>query len=726
VSVARIEPTFHAPGAFLEPGTVLGKYEIVRQISIGGMAQIYLARVTGIEGFQKRVVLKRVRPEYANNRQYVNMFLDEARLAATLDHPNIAQVYDVGTDHGNYFITMEYVHGEDLRRILAAEHRRGRRVPLDSALPIVTGLCAGLYYAHSRTDATGQPLGIVHRDVSLSNVLVSHDGAVKIVDFGVAKYSAKSSETRVGTLKGKIAYMSPEQCRGEPLDCRSDIFAIGIVLYELTTGGRLFGGGNEFALLQKIATEQVEPPSKRVADYPAELDRIVLRALARDRKERYQTAREMQRDLELFAQTHGVSTSSIGLADYMQSLFGIPENTGSLVISPRPMSEDDEASISICAEDDAANAAELASSYTGSVVGPGRNAPLTPSMGIPSPGLTMELGGLPTGSAPRSAALLTARPQDQVSLRPHPHLRVVLPACALAVGIAVALALRPGEPPADTAATAPGRAQAPAAALVASALPAGGVPVPGWTPAPGDEIAAPGRATDREPAAPTGTVARPRPPRPGPAASRPARAARQLAARRPARSLRAAAADEPVEEMAPAARTGTDHEPASPPPAAADEPAAPAAPIAAPAPERSPRPLPEDERPAPTAPVRRTPARPAAPALPLAATASIGDLDLDGAIPLSEVRRAVERVMPQLRDCYHGAARKAGRNAHGGLQVSIVINESGLARKVQVSSHGLPGVQGCVASALQRVRTRTVPDVGVARVSFKISYGPVR
>jgi len=299
----------------------LGKYQLIRQLAIGGMAEVYLARARGIKGFTKRVVLKRILPQYALSEDFVKMFLDEARLAATLDHPNVVQVYDIGQTVGNYYFTMEYVHGQDVRHILKTEHRAGHTVPWGCALAIARGIAAGLHYAHEQTDLDGNALGIVHRDVSLSNILVSYDGAVKLVDFGVAKCVARETQTRAGTLKGKIAYMSPEQCRGEPLDRRSDVFALGIILYELTTATRLFTGDNEFAILQKIATEDVEPPSKRRDDFPPELERIILKALRRDRDERYATARELQRDIEEFAREQRIDMSSLQLSDYMQELF---------------------------------------------------------------------------------------------------------------------------------------------------------------------------------------------------------------------------------------------------------------------------------------------------------------------------------------------------------------------------------------------------------------------
>ena len=285
------------------------------------MAELYLARSRGIEGFEKVVVLKRILPQFAQNRDFVTMFLDEARLSATLQHPNIAQVHDIGQWHGSYFFTMEYINGQDIRGILQAAARRHQRIPLAQALTMVAGAAAGLHAAHDKRSLDGRPLKIVHRDVSPSNVLISYDGAVKVVDFGVAKAAQRQTETQAGTLKGKIAYMSPEQCLGKPLDRRSDIFSLGILLYELTTGRRLFKGEAEFAVMQRIVNEDVTPPSHLVASYPPDLEKIVVKALARDRDERYASAQDLQLDIESFAGAHRLALSQVMLARFMQTLF---------------------------------------------------------------------------------------------------------------------------------------------------------------------------------------------------------------------------------------------------------------------------------------------------------------------------------------------------------------------------------------------------------------------
>ena len=306
---------------FLAPGDKLGKYDLIRQIAVGGMAELYLARTVGIEGFEKLVVVKRILPQYATNASFVNMFLNEARLAATLHHPNIAQVYDIGQEQGDYFFSMEYVHGEDLGHLVAAATENGVPVSLDAALTLCAGLCAGLHHAHEKAGPDGKPLIVVHRDVSPSNVLVSYDGAVKLVDFGIARVSNAPSSTQ-GGLKGKIAYMSPEQCRGKTaVDRRSDIFSIGTILYELTTGQLPFRDETEYAILNLIVNQDAEPPSKLVPEYPPALEAIVMRALARDPANRYPTALALQGDLEDFAHENRLRVSPLVLARLMSNLF---------------------------------------------------------------------------------------------------------------------------------------------------------------------------------------------------------------------------------------------------------------------------------------------------------------------------------------------------------------------------------------------------------------------
>jgi serine/threonine-protein kinase len=301
-----------------------GKYTLMRKLAQGGMAELFLALQKSMAGFEKLIVIKRILPSMNQDQAFIDMLLHEARIAATLSHPNIVQIFDVGQCEGLYFIAMEHVHGEDIRSIVRQMKKKGvSEFPLEHALQIILGMCAGLAYAHGRTDLDGSNLNIVHRDISPQNVVVTFSGDVKIVDFGIAKSDNKgqSSETRSGKLKGKVPYMSPEQARGEDIDSRSDIFATGVMLFELTTGKRLFKGQSEFETLKLICEREYPTPSQVRPGYPPELERIVMKALAKERGDRYQTAREMQGDLEAFVRKEQIAVSTIALQQFMQTLF---------------------------------------------------------------------------------------------------------------------------------------------------------------------------------------------------------------------------------------------------------------------------------------------------------------------------------------------------------------------------------------------------------------------
>jgi hypothetical protein len=311
------------PGATaVTAGSSLGKYQLVKRLSVGGMAEIFLARVVGLPGFQKLVVVKRILPQLAGDPQFVNMFLDEARIAATLQHPHIVQTYDVCVADGNYFIAMEYLHGEDVRSILRAAFKQGRRLAPEHVLQIMIALSAGLHYAHEREDFDGKPLSIVHCDVSPGNVIVTYEGGVKLVDFGIARAANRAHETRSGTLKGKIGYMSPEQARAEKLDRRTDVFAAGVILYELSLGRRLYRGTSDYEVLHQIVQGKITPPRKIDPEYDPELERIVMRALTYDRDKRYQTAHDLQMALEDLARERRLYLSTTGLKQLMGELFG--------------------------------------------------------------------------------------------------------------------------------------------------------------------------------------------------------------------------------------------------------------------------------------------------------------------------------------------------------------------------------------------------------------------
>ncbi len=300
-----------------------GKYTLIRKLATGGMAELFLAIQKSVAGFEKLLVIKRILPSMNQDRAFIEMLLHEARIAATLSHPNIVQIFDVGQFDGQYFIAMEHVHGEDLRSIVRQMKKKSVfEFPLEHALAIVLGMCAGLSYAHEKHELDGSELNIVHRDISPQNVVVTFTGDVKIVDFGIAKSDSRVGEsTKSGKLKGKVPYMSPEQARGESIDARSDVFATGVMLFELTTGKRLFKGASEYETLRLICEREYPRPSDVRPDYPPGLEPIVMKALAKDANQRYQSAREMQSDLESFVRSHQIAVSHIALNQFMQSLF---------------------------------------------------------------------------------------------------------------------------------------------------------------------------------------------------------------------------------------------------------------------------------------------------------------------------------------------------------------------------------------------------------------------
>ncbi|GMV13168.1 MAG: hypothetical protein AMXMBFR56_13920 [Polyangiaceae bacterium] len=301
----------------------IGRYQVVGHLATGGMAEILLGRLRGPSGFERPVVIKRILPHLAEQQRFVDMFLDEARIAAGIQHKNVVQVTDLGHSGQHLYLVMEYLEGENVAALIKRSLAVKRKTSFGLAAYIVAEACSGLHAAHELTDDAGSPLGIVHRDVSPQNVFVTYSGGVKVLDFGVAKAFVRiSPETEAGQLKGKVEYMSPEQARGKPLDRRSDIFALGVVLYELVSRRRLFKRDSVLASLEAITKEPILPPSQVAPDCPVSLERVILKALVKDPAGRYATAAEMRRDL--LAVTHetlGAADPEQALAGAMQELF---------------------------------------------------------------------------------------------------------------------------------------------------------------------------------------------------------------------------------------------------------------------------------------------------------------------------------------------------------------------------------------------------------------------
>lgn len=294
------------------------RYRVVERLASGGMAEVFIAESAGIEGFKKRVAIKRVLPSLSEKKRFISMFLDEARLSAHLSHSNCVQVFDIGVGDNAYFIVMEYVDGADLKAIIDYQKNAGRTFPMEVAVLIAVRICEGLTYAHELTTVEGKPLHIVHRDMSPPNVLITKHGEVKIVDFGLAKASSQLEKSEPGIIKGKFSYLAPEAALGGDVDHRADIFAVGIILWELLSGRRLFLGDTDFATVKQVQQANVPRLSPLRPDAPDELDRILARALAKDPDRRYASARDLGRDLTGLLYRLGRPVSSFDIAELVR------------------------------------------------------------------------------------------------------------------------------------------------------------------------------------------------------------------------------------------------------------------------------------------------------------------------------------------------------------------------------------------------------------------------
>jgi hypothetical protein len=298
-----------------------GKYLLLDRVNIGGMAEVWRGKSFGAGGFERLVAIKRILPNIAEDDEFISMFIDEAKISVQLTHANIAQIYELGQIQNSYFIAMEYIPGKDMRAIFDRCRKKGEPAPIPLVAYCVAKMCEGLDYAHRKKDGMGRDMNIVHRDISPQNVLISYEGEVKVIDFGIAKAAGKATKTQAGILKGKFGYMSPEQIRGLPLDRRSDVFAIGVCLYEMLTGERLFVGESDFSVLEKVRKAEVPPPSTYNRRIPEALEKIVLKSLAKDVDERYQYANELGDDLQRFLITSEAIFSRKDLMQYMKSTF---------------------------------------------------------------------------------------------------------------------------------------------------------------------------------------------------------------------------------------------------------------------------------------------------------------------------------------------------------------------------------------------------------------------
>jgi serine/threonine protein kinase len=300
--------------------TQFGKYYLYERIAVGGMAEIFKGSLYGTDGFEKKMVVKQILPQFAKSREFIQMFIDEAKICVSLSHGNIVPVYELGQINGIYFISMEYIDGVTLGELLDAALDADKPVSIPHALFICMEMLSGLDYAHRKTDEQNNPLNIVHRDVSPQNILISFEGEVKLVDFGIARAATKVHATEAGVIKGKFGYMSPEQAAGKKLDARSDVFAAGILLYEMLTMDRLFDNGEEAYTLDRIKNADIAPPSSINTNLPPELDAILSKALSKNINKRYQSAGEFKLAVSRFLYGLSEEASAKTLSGYIKSI----------------------------------------------------------------------------------------------------------------------------------------------------------------------------------------------------------------------------------------------------------------------------------------------------------------------------------------------------------------------------------------------------------------------
>jgi serine/threonine protein kinase len=431
------------PGSPTDP-TPFGKYLLLGLIARGGMAEVYRAKARSgplANPPGNLLAIKCMRPQLAKEARFVEMFIKEGRLSVQLDHSCIVRTFEIGRIEGRYFIAMEYIGGKDLTQILRRCQESNQRIPIPHACYIASKMSEGLHYAHVRTDPEGRPLNIVNRDVSPSNVRVSYDGDVKLLDFGIAQAMLKFT-SEIGVLKGKFSYMSPEQIRGMPVDARTDVFSTGIILHEMLTTEKLFRGDTEFALMEKVRKADVAPPSKFNRRVPEALDRIVLKALARDLPDRYQSAAELVADLNAFAAQYRFQPSE--MQEFMRNLFRADyQKEAEEVAACRAATLDHEAEISVesLVSSEAAggsprtsgvrNVASATTSGVSSTTGSARavaGPPPPPNASVSTTGRVPALADAAVGSPPRSdrggshadasPSPSASRPGDQTGLVP--------------------------------------------------------------------------------------------------------------------------------------------------------------------------------------------------------------------------------------------------------------------------------------------------------------------
>ncbi|MET0343391.1 MAG: protein kinase [Polyangiales bacterium] len=697
--------------------TRLGRYRLVREIASGGMATVNLAVA---EGLDKLVALKIIHPHLAQEESFVRMFLDEARLASSISHRNVCNVFDFGECDGRFYIAMDYLAGQSLRDVLRRMRKTDLQMePMRVAAYVAYMLaeaCEGLHAAHELHGPDGKPLNVVHRDVSPHNLFVTYDGNVSVVDFGIARASDRVQSTATGVLKGKFSYMAPEQMRQLDVDRRTDIWALGVVLWESLTLQRLFVRASQADRLMRFLLDRLGPPAEVRVDLPKELDQITMRAIARNPAHRFSTAREMGRDLMKFCRESGVLVGPIEIEHFMSRLFA-KEIDESKALLRRAKQSSQESGVWM---DMTPSGFARTSMRTGSFSAP-------PLPGFSQTASTARATGA-SQAAPTTEALRTAIPATHKVRRA--ALATVLCTAAVAAGAWLAIMQRnpdrvaridqltrptsslPGstapQPP-------PAEVEAPTTQQAPDALPHGREMPPEPTAPVEDEpaaTAAPAQLDARVPSSRT---------RPLAVTNTAPRGTQPLASNPYGNGGRAMPPSEPTARVEPAR---IEPSVVTPTPAPAAEPTrAPEPVVAAPV---TPTPTPQPVTPAPAAqpaPVAIAPATPKPPQK-LSAEPTIAELEVDGSLGKGTVSRMLARLSPSLRTCYATAAKAAGRNDYAPLAMTFLIDEVGSVRTVSAGKHPLPELPSCAAAALKRMRSERVPDVGISTVRFSIGFTP--
>ena len=329
--------------AFSEKPRRFGKYRLLRKIGMGGMAEVYLAEQ--VRDGSRRLAIKKIITDLSRNKKLISMLVNEAKLAMMLSHSNIVPIYDFGLVDNHYFMAMEYVEGKDLRNFLKKAYSEDRKIPLDVAIYTMISLLEGLHYAHTKKDNFNKPLEIIHRDISPQNIMISYEGDVKILDFGIAKAKGSLSETQAGILKGKFSYMSPEQARGKELDQRSDLFSAGVIFHELLTVKSLFGDQSEIRIIEKVRKAKVPNPRELNPEIPIDLAKIVMKALSKWRWARYQTAREFQEKILIWGAKNGITAGKDVVKAYIlkefppseEKIYAVTDKSPTAVLAKIPL-----------------------------------------------------------------------------------------------------------------------------------------------------------------------------------------------------------------------------------------------------------------------------------------------------------------------------------------------------------------------------------------------------